>query len=342
MPTTGTTTYVLHELQAREAWGKRDYDVARECAEAAANTALENGDPAGWWNMTYLKAECLRELDALEECLATVAQLLEHPLSNEQQQLAIRALTLEGVVLQGVGRLPEARAAAAVAVEKATADEQSGGLKVEAQRAYIAALAESGDLDQAWRQCLELDMAVTDQVDDQTCGKTYWVIGNVAFLRREASDGLRYHSLAAGKLSPINDVDLWAKFNKASAAMRLSAGILGHETLECIERAELATEIVGASAAERLQLSVTRAHWLFSTRDVAAAIALLRSVFEQRGLLYAHTTGEAAFLLGKSLQASGEREEALTYLRLAVEYSNRAGAHDRAALALAAIEEVEE
>ncbi|GAB3518137.1 hypothetical protein [Arthrobacter monumenti] len=331
-------TYVLDELRAREAWTKRNYDLAFESAKNAAETALETGDSAAWWNLTYLQAECLREKYAYDECVVLAQHLLEHPLASQFQLLAVRASTMLAVALQGLDRLPEAREAAAGAVENAAADDQAGGLKVEAQHAYIASLAESGELDEAWLQCLELDTAVTNQVDDQTCGKAYWVIGNVAFLRQQVSEGLRYHSLAAKKLSPTNDVDLWAKFNKASAAMRLSADILEPETLECIERAELAAEIVGASTSELLQLSATRAHWLYSTGDVTAAIELLRPICEQRSLLYAQTAGDALLLLGKSLLAQGDQMEALSYLNMAADQFTSAGAQEKAALTLALIE----
>lgn len=340
MPTPmNAATYVLHELQAREAWAKRDYEFALRGAKKAAAAAAGSDDADAWWNMTYLHAECLRELNALEECIEVAGYLLDHPLSTQHKQLAVRALTLLAIVLQGLDRLPEAREAAAAAVEEAAEDEQFGGLRIDAQRAYIAAFAESGDLHKAWLQCLKLDAAVSHNVDDQTCGKAYWVIGNVAFLRQDAVAGLRYHSLAARRLSPTNDVDLWAKFNKASAAMRLAAGILDPETLECIERAELAAEVVGASDSERLQLSVTRANWLYSTGNAQAATNVLRPVFEQRRLLYPQTAGEAAFLLGQALHACGESEESLANLRTAADYFTAAGAEDRAALAIAAIEE---
>lgn len=338
-PSMNAAKYMLHELRAREAWAKRDYNLALDCAKEAADAALDAHDAAAWWNMTYLQAECLRELNALQECVSLARRLLDHPLSAEVQLLAVRALTMMAVALQWLDRLPEARKAAAEAVEKASADEQAGDLRIEAQHAYIAALAESGYVDEAWAQCLALDEAVTGQVDDQTCGKAYWVIGNVAFLRQQAPQGLRYHSLAAEKLSPTNDVNLWAKFNKASASKRLSAGILGPETLECIERAELAAEVVGAGAAELLQLSVTRAHWLFLTGDVIAAIELLRPICEQRSLLYAQTEGDALLLLGKALLACGEEAEAIPYLRMAVENFKSAGAQEKAAVAVAVIEE---
>ena len=100
-------------------------------------------------------------------------------------------------------------------------------------------------------RCLDLADIVSAEVDDQLVGKAYWVIGNVAFLCNKVEEGLRYHELAAATFSPARNLDVWAKFNKASAAMRLAADVADADTLRCIERAELATDVIGGSA-ERL------------------------------------------------------------------------------------------
>ncbi|MFP3570739.1 hypothetical protein, partial [Paraburkholderia sp. SIMBA_030] len=78
-------------------------------------------------------------------------------------------------------------------------------------------------MEDAWRECLVLETLLTDEVDEDTAGKGYWVIGNVAFLTDHVSEGVRYHDQAAEWLSPSKDVDLWARFNRASAEMRLQA-----------------------------------------------------------------------------------------------------------------------
>ena len=62
---------------------------------------------------------------------------------------------------------------------------------------------------------------MNDQMDDhsmsQLAGEVAWVIGNVAFMRHDYAEGVKYHERAARLLSPPNDIDLWARFNKASA-----------------------------------------------------------------------------------------------------------------------------
>ncbi len=94
----------------------------------------------------------------------------------------------------------------------------------------------------------DLAEVVSAEVDDQLIGKVYWVIGNVAFLCNKVQEGLEYHELAAATFSPARNLDVWAKFNKASAAMRLAADVADADTLRCIERAELATDVIGGSA----------------------------------------------------------------------------------------------
>ena len=64
-------------------------------------------------------------------------------------------------------------------------------------RALIGALAESGRLDEAWNYC----QAMNDQMDDhsmsQLAGEVAWVIGNVAFMRHDYPEGIKYHERAA-------------------------------------------------------------------------------------------------------------------------------------------------
>jgi hypothetical protein len=133
----------------------------------------------------------------------------------------------------------------------------------------------------------------------------------VAFLSGRLPDGGRYHDMAAERLSPSKDVDLWARFNRASAVMRLEAELTDPATLRCIERAELATEVVGGSDRDHLEMSLARAHWHYLTGDMAEAINMLRPLCTEAGILAAQTAGEASFLLGKALQANGEKPEAL-------------------------------
>lgn len=323
--------YVVAELQARESWKNRDYDAAKAHAAEAAELALEAGDRPAWWNMTYLKAECLRDEGSIQECMELAKYLADDPLSTRFPPLAARAFTLLAVAQQGLGRLSEAVAAATAAARLVGDDAENIYLHIEAQRALIAALAESRRLDEAWTECLLLESLLTDLVDEDTAGKAYWVIGNVAFLSGRLLDGGRYHDLAAERLSPSKDVDLWARFNRASAVMRLEAELTDPATLRCIERAELATEVVGGSDRDHLEMSLARAHWHYLTGDMAEAINMLRPLCTEAGILASQTAGEASFLLGKALLAHGEKSEALQRFTDSAALFDDAAASERSA-----------
>src|SRR5215207_4176209 len=194
MPTPGElSAYVLAELRARESWKNRDYATARDQASEAAQLALESGDESAWWNMTYLQAECLRDAGEMHAFLEVAAKLSQNPLSLNLPALHARSSAMFAAALRGVGRLPEAAAAATSARDLVSEDDENTQVQVEAQRVLISALAESRQLDEAWQECLELEMLLTDEVDEDTAGKAYWVIGNVAFLCEKIEEGGHYH-----------------------------------------------------------------------------------------------------------------------------------------------------
>ena len=322
---------LLYELRAREAWSQRDYERARVIAGQAVDLAREDNNEVAWWNMAFLQAECFREEGAVQESVLVAQQLRDHPLTSQSPSLAVRVLTLLAVGLQGLGQLPEAVRQAAAAVEVATGAVDAPELRVEAHQALIASLAESDRLDEAWAQCLALSVLLSTEMRSQTAGKAHWAIGNVAFMRHEVADGTKFHSLAAGNLSPNNDLDLWARFNRASAALRLAAGVVDAETLECIERAETASSIVGGNDRDQLELSLTRAHWLVLTGQLNAAVKRLKPICADSTILASQTAGEANLLLGRALAGRGDDIEAMNYLDAAKANFIQSGAHDRAA-----------
>lgn len=322
---------VMHELRAREAWSQRDYPAARTIAATAVRLAIEADDHHAWWNMTFLQAESFREEGLLGEALESARSLSNTALTQESEALMARIHTLIAICLQGLGHLEEAVEEAQVAVENSSKVERAPELEIDAHRALIAALAESDRLDDAWTTCLSLSTLITPAIHTQTAGKTYWVIGNVAFMRHQVDDGTRFHRMAAEQLSPNNDLELWAHFNRASAALRLTAGVVDAETLECIERAEIASSIVGGTERDQLQLSLTRAHWLFLTGQLNAAVERLRHICAEGSTLSKQTEGEANLLLGQSLSARGEELEALAHFETSEQCFEHAGAHDRAA-----------
>ncbi|MGN7200594.1 helix-turn-helix domain-containing protein [Arthrobacter sp. SAFR-044] len=332
--------YVLAGLYARQAWDLRDYPLAASHAATAAKIALEGRNTSAWWNMTYMQAECLIKQGNWREAQKIMEHLLEHPMARESAGLAVRAHQMLAGIYQGQGQLSLAVDQGIQAVDLSRQLPKGSTLIINAHHALIGALAESGRLDEAWTYC----QAMIDHVDElsmtQLAGEVAWVVGNVAFMRHDYAEGVRHHERAARLLSPANDIGLWARFNKASAAVRLSSGIVEPETLSAIERAELALSIVGGNKSDQLEVAFIRARWLYLTGDIVAAVEKLREIHAERAELAKHTAGEVSLLLGKSLKASGEPDEALVHLEEAQKAFATAGAQDRVQQALDAILEI--
>jgi len=332
--------YVLAGLYARQAWDLRDYPLAASHAASAAQIALEGRNTSAWWNMSYMQAECLLKHGDLLECRQLTERLLEHPMARESAGLGARARQMLAVVYQRQGQLTTAVDLAADAVAVAQQLPKSSIITVGAYRALIGALAESGRLDDAWKYCQDLLGQVDEGAMTQLAGEVAWVVGNVAFMRHDYTEGVKHHERAARLLSPANDIELWARFNKASAAVRLSSGIVEPETLAAIERAELAFSIVSGTKSDELEVAFIRARWLYLTGDIVAAVEKLRAIHAERAELAKHTAGEVSLLLGKSLKAAGDMEEALVHLEEAQKAFIAAGAQDRVQQALDAILEI--
>ncbi|MFC9350227.1 helix-turn-helix domain-containing protein [Arthrobacter sp. NPDC057013] len=332
--------YVLAGLYARQAWDLRDYALAAEHAANAARIALDGKNTSAWWNMTYMQAECLMKQGKLKECQKIMEHLSEHPMATESAGLGVRARQMLAALCHGQGQLSTAVEHAEKAVELCAQLPKGSTLIIGALRALIGALAESGRLDEAWKYCQDMNEQMDEHSMSQLAGEVAWVIGNVAFMRHDYPEGIKHHERAAKLLSPANDIELWARFNKASAAVRLSSGIVEPETLSAIERAELALSIVGGNKTDQLEVAFIRARWLYLTGDIVAAVQKLREIHAERADLARHTAGEVSLLLGKSLKAAGEADEALVHLEEAQKEFSAAGAQDRVQQALDAVLEI--
>lgn len=324
-------SHLVAGLTARAKWKERDFDEAFRLASEAAELASAAGDDHSWWDMRYLQAECLRDQGRIEEYLHLATELKDHSFTATSPELGAKAGTMVAVAFQGLGRLAEAATTAADAAKLASLDPDLLYVQILAQRALIAALAESRLLDDAWRECLVLETLINDDIDEDTAGKGYWVIGNVAFLADRVADGGRYHDLAAERLSPSKDVDLWARFNRASAEMRLQAKLDDAATLRCIERAELATDIVGGSERDHLEMSLVRAHWNYLNGQMQEALAILEPLSARSSILATQTAAEAHFLLARSLLDSGRTDEGLAACELAARLFDQAALPERSA-----------
>lgn len=328
---------LLLELRARDAWNQRDYVSAQSLAEELAAAAQKDDDDLGWWNATFLVSESLRKQGLVQESREIAELLAQHQLTVRSKALGARVSILLSLALQGSGDLALAVAAAREAVADAADNIDDVSVEVGARNALIAALADSDQIGPAWQECLALDELLRSEPSSQTTGLGYWAIGNVAFLLKHISEGVAYHQLAAKNLSPTNDLDLWARFNRASASLRLTAGVIEPETLECIERAELASSIVGGTERDRLELKLTRAQWLVLTGQFEAAVEQLTEIILHKRLLASHVAAQAHFLLGQARSARGSDTDAIANLELSEKLFLQSGAEDRASTARALI-----
>ncbi len=322
--------FILNEYKARQSWERRDYSSAMISARAAANVAHTRGDEVGWWRMTFLYGECQLELGQMDGCADTARLLAEHPLSGDDPERGVKAKALMSLGLQGMGQLPEALAVARDAALDSPVTEQGGRGKLEAQQALVAVLGESGNLEDAWQEALLLASMISSDTALEKAGKAYWSIGNAAFLIGRNREATHYHDLAASCLSPSNDVSLWALFNKASAFMRLTANLVEPETLQCIERAEMALSITGGTAQDELDVALIRAYWCYLTGEVKEARRRMSELLAEASSMAPHSEGEARFLYARIVADQGHHAEAAEYAEASAELFDAAGAAARA------------
>lgn len=334
--------YLLTSLYARQCWDTRDYHAAAQNAAIAAGRAAANHDLVMWWNMSYLQANSLQRNGLHMESATVLAALLQHPLTLENTALTLRTLQLLASAMLGAGHLQEAidHASEAVALgEVGTGEGYS--VHLAALQTLIGALTEAGNLDQAWEHCLTLADSINERTPAQIAGEMHWVIGNVAFIRHDVESGLEHHGRASGLLSPASDLSRWAQFNKATAWVRLSAGVIEPATLAAIESSELAHAVVGATPSEKLEVSLLRARWLYLNGDIIGAKQLLEAISAQREHLGTHIAGDTALLFGKVLKAINHTDEALAQFNSAKELFTRAGAGERISLVVENIMEIQ-
>lgn len=326
--------YVLLEHRARQSFTAREYADAEATATEAAHVALRLKNSSAWWNMMFLRAESQRDQGKLQDCRDTALEITTHPLTSESVALTVRAETLLGNAYLGQGKLHLAVEHALNAVENGRALPPDSMIYIAALFALIASLAESGQLESAWEHCAALGTAVADGAPRQTAGNAYWAIGNVAFKRQDIAAGLEYHQLASQRLLPASDLELWARFNKASASMRLSAGVIDPDTLACIEKAELAMSIIDEDRGNDLDLVLIRARWLHLNGKPDQALERIESVAGRSGEMSSLQLGEIQLLTARCLVSLGRGDEAMAHLGRAQQTFATAGAPNRASLAI--------
>ncbi|MCC3280155.1 XRE family transcriptional regulator [Arthrobacter sp. zg-Y40] len=329
------------ELSAWQALDERDYGGACVLAGRAADAAAAAGDQQSWWAMTHLAARCLQAMCRVREAAGKASGLLRHPLAAEHPGLRAQAEILLARAYQGMGELGEAVAHARAALRSVQGSAPGALLFLEACEALSSALAEFGQIDEAWEYCRTLVLPLLETgLPREARGRALWAVGNVAFRRGDYGTALRYHRNAAVLLLPGSDVELWARFSSSTAAMRLAAGIHDAETLACIEHAEVGMAVVGLPAAEQLELIHSRGLWLDLNGEHIQAVDILSEVYAHREELPPQAAGEVALHLGLALARTGATDAGSLYLADSEQSFRAVGAGDRAAHAAALAHEI--
>lgn len=330
-PSAGSDSRLFLELSAAQAWDERNYTGARRQAQLAADAALAEGDPTGWWEMSLLAAACLRRLHDYTACLAEAELLAHHPLAAGGQPLRPQVETLLAAACQGAGRLADAVTHARRALELGLIQRLNIDQLIEVYQALVAALSESGLQDEAWGHCRTLLLPLLDAASDpQTAGKGYWAVGNVAFRRGDTAAGLRHHAKAASLLTPDADLETWAAFNRASAAVRLAEGLHDAATSQCMDHAETALSVLGGTEEDVLENLHSRGRWLQLSGNHQSAVQVLTDVYGRRTALSPQGAAEVALHLGLSRAALGDMGTAVQLLDDSAGAFSAAGALDRA------------
>lgn len=302
--------FILNEYRAQQSAGNRDLTQAIVYSKTAADAAAETGDDWGFCRMMFNIANYQYELGLLEESVATSRTLVNLPGIRQYPDFESRANVLLSRALQDKGDMEEALSVALEASAYASQD-ASVDVRLSAQHGLVSALAEEGDLEAAWDEAVVLSTMVAPDASARVRGMAHWTVGNVGFMTGRNREGLDHHRKAAQALTSINDVTLWGLFNKASAHVRLVAGIVENETLECIERAEVALGVTGAGESDLHELKLTRARWEVDSGNPNEAERLLRRTVEEVRESYPFLEAIALELLARSLESLGQPTEAL-------------------------------
>ncbi|MDN3905233.1 hypothetical protein [Arthrobacter sp. YD2] len=309
------TAFILNEYRARQAVDRRDYGAAIEYSMIAAAKAAEANDGWGFCRMTFNVAELQLGLGLMDECIATCGNLFETDAIKQYPDYESRAKVLVTRAMHNRGEMGDALVTAREASRLPMQELSSEG-RLSVQHVLVAALAEEGDTETAWEEAVRLAGMLDDEPQPRVAGMAYWAIGNAGFMSGRIGAGLNYHRLAAESLAMVDDVSLWGLFNKASAHMRLASGLVTQETVECIERAEVAYEVVRVTEIDGYEITITRAWWELETGNPGIADKLLISI-------EAKVAGPYPFLLGRTLQLRARCLDALGQEAAAMECAQK-------------------
>lgn len=217
-------------------------------------------------------------------------QMLRIARQADSTEYRIMALLVRSTAQRCTGEGKPALEAAFEALELSDQLPQGSPVFVRLYQVLMAALVESGDLAKAWTYHSHLADALPFVAQEQEQGKGYWTLGNLAFTVGETEQAVEYHQQAADKLTPAQDLLIWARFNRASAELRLQASLNDQATHDFIKRAQLAFTLVEAGDLDLVGLTVTQSRFLAAQHRPEQALEKLRQFTDEYG-------GERSYLV---------------------------------------------
>ncbi|WP_447644580.1 helix-turn-helix transcriptional regulator [Nocardioides zeae] len=316
------------QTRAREAARHGHHHQTVDLAREGAAVARDVGHDDAAWSFGLLEAETLLQLEQYDACVEVATSLASAAPASASPELAVEALALAARALRAAGHLEEALDRAEQAVEASRTLEASSPSRVLALLTRLSSLGELGRASDVQRVGLEL-ADLRDQVGSEHLrGQVAWALGNLAFLRGDVTEGAAQHDLAATLISREHDLRTWGRLARASAAMRLQAGVVaGVERL--LDDARRAIELVG-NEGDRHELELTRAELAFRRHDAAGALAILDVVEAVGNGDVPQARAEAAWLRSRCLEQLGDAAGARDAARDAALSFERAGALERA------------
>lgn len=267
-----------YESSVRRAVTAGNNEEALTEAVVGAAIARSAGNERAEWDFQVAACDALHALDRYRELQDLAQSMSRSDLARRDPTLRAESLVLIAIAQRCRGRIQQAVTSAGEALLLLEPTPVHASTRARAFQTLIAALVEAGRADQAWSHHADLADLLGVQVDEQTAGKGFWTLGNLAFMVGEHERGLEYHARASTLLSPANDIRIWSRFNKASADLQLMAGIAIEQTRDCIDRAMLTHEVMETTEMDRVGLAVTRARWGLQTQQWDEADSVLSDV----------------------------------------------------------------
>lgn len=323
------------ELSLQSTARAEDGDLlgAAEIAQQAAAVAKDAEELSMHWSMLHRAAQLLRRAGRAEESLSLQLQLLDLDVTAESPELTAEVYVAAGWGCLVLDRVHEADGHLDRALQQSIDDNAS--LRAEIVRLRVAVAAENEEAPRALALISEHQPLLDDErLTAQHRGKLAWAFGNAAYLAGEPCQGSELHTRASELLSPERDLHAWVRFIRASAHMRLRAGIVDEVTEALMRDAETVTRLFGADETGSGTDEI-RARYAALTAPPEIALPLLEETLDTHGdALGAVMTAELHQIAADVAAAAERREDVVRHSAAAAKLFSDAGLPERASAVL--------